>query len=418
MKTLDPYLNEARASGGTSVRWLNRERLTVYPRILLAFYVLVGVALVLSAVHSKTGLTDFLDRPLGADFSQFWVASSLILDGNPTTVYNLPKFIELQKAIFKVNFPFPWVYPPTYLLVVYPLALLPYLASLGMWLAITITPYLVVLRRIAPHPQAIWLALAFPGTFENFFHGQNGFLTTALIGWGLLLLDHSPLLGGFLLGLVSFKPHLMVLVPLALLAGRRWKALAALLASVSIFAIISFLALGGEVWLAFLKNSLLPMKLVEQGAMPVNKMITPFAFAFIAGARLPVALGIQACVMVGVAAGVFWVWRRDIPLAESGSALVLGILLFTPNAFPYDLALLALPLAWLGWEGFTHGCTPGEEALLLLCWFIPFFAPILGIIQFQFTPLLLLGLFVFVLKKVRQVSIKQLQIAIRRDHDE
>ncbi len=69
---------------GLSVRWLNRERLTVYPRIFLVFYVLVGVALVLSAVHSKTGLTDFLDRPLGADFSQFWVASSLISDGNPT----------------------------------------------------------------------------------------------------------------------------------------------------------------------------------------------------------------------------------------------------------------------------------------------------------------------------------------------
>ncbi len=151
----------------------------------------------------------------------------------PPTVYNLPKFIEVQKAIFKVSFLFPWVYPPTYLLVVYPLALLPYLASLAIWLAVTISPYLLVLRRIAPHPLTIWLALAYPGTFENFFHGQNGFLTTALIGWGLLLLDHSPLVGGFLLGLVSFKPHLMVLVPLALLAGRRWKALAALLASVS-----------------------------------------------------------------------------------------------------------------------------------------------------------------------------------------
>jgi hypothetical protein len=162
------------------VRWLNRERLTVYPRIILAGYILFGAGLVLSAAYSSTGLRDFLDNPLGADFSHYWLASSLAQAGHPLTVYQAPEFIAAQEAFFKVAYPVPWLYPPTFLLMVYPLAFLPYLASLCVWLAATLTAFLMVLRRIAPHPLTVWLALAFPGTFQNFFHGQNVLLINRL----------------------------------------------------------------------------------------------------------------------------------------------------------------------------------------------------------------------------------------------
>jgi len=174
------------------VRWLNRERLTIYPRIILVGYILCGAGLVLSAAYSKTGLTDFLDRPLGADFSHYWIASALAQAGHPLTVYQAPEFIAAIEAFFKVAYPVPWFYPPTFLLMVYPLAFLPYLVSLGLWLAATLTAFLTVVRRIAPHPLTPWLALAFPGTFQNFFNGQNGFLSTALLGGGLYLLNQSP----------------------------------------------------------------------------------------------------------------------------------------------------------------------------------------------------------------------------------
>ncbi|MFW6123132.1 MAG: DUF2029 domain-containing protein, partial [Thermodesulfobacteriota bacterium] len=117
------------------MEWLNRGRLTVYPRIFMALYLLFCLALVYSAARSPTGLTDFLDRPLGTDFSQFWVASSLTLTGEPAEVYNFPRFLAAQEAFFHVDFPFPWVYPPTGLLLVLPLALVPYLPSLALWLA-------------------------------------------------------------------------------------------------------------------------------------------------------------------------------------------------------------------------------------------------------------------------------------------
>jgi hypothetical protein len=381
------------------VEWLNRERLTVYPRIFIALYLLFCLALVYSAARSPTGLTDFLDRPLGTDFSQFWMASSLTLAGEPAQAYNFPQFLAAQKAFFHVDFPFPWVYPPTGLLLVMPLALLPYLPSLAVWLALTLAPYLAVLRRLAPHPLVWSLSLAYPGTFQNFVHGQNGFLTAALVGWGLVLLDHAPVAGGILLGLASFKPHLMILIPLALVAGRRFKALAALLASAALLGLTSFLVLGKRVWLAFWQNATVPMQLVEQGRMPVQKMITPFAAALQAGAGLSLSLALHLVIMAGVAGGVFWVWHRGASLAVRGAALVLGLLLFTPHAFPYDLTLLALPLAWLGWQGYRHGFLSGELPVLLLAWLSPLLVFISTATRVPLVPVILAALFVLVLKR-------------------
>jgi hypothetical protein len=357
-------------------------------------YIILGGALIVAPAFRGPGGTDLYNRPLGADFSHYWVAASLALTGQATVVYDPPKFIAAEEAKFKVKFPIPWFYPPTFLVVLLPLALLPYILSLIAWLAITLSGYLVILRRIAPHPATIWLALAFPGTFQNFFHGQNGFLSAALIGGGLMLLDHFPLAGGFLLGLVSYKPHLTVLIPLALIAGKRWKALISLLVTASVMVLSSFVLFGKDVWFSFLNNLALPMKLLENGALPVNKMVTIFSALLEFGAGLYLALFIQMCVMLTVAIAIFLVWHQNGPLSSRASVLVVGILLFTPYLFAYDLTLLALPLAWLGWEGYTKGWIHGERVLLFLGWIMPFITPILALINFQIAPLILVAIMI------------------------
>jgi hypothetical protein len=393
-----------RAGGDESVGWLNRERLTMYPRIILAGYILCGAYLVWSAASSPTGLTDFLKRPLGADFSHYWLASSLAQAGHPLMVYQAPAFIAALEAYFKVAYPVPWFYPPTFLLLIYPLAFLPYLASLGLWLAATLAAFLTVVRRIAPHPLTLWLALAFPGTFQNFFNGQNGFLSTALLGGGLCLLDQSPWLAGALLGLISYKPHLFPLVPVALIAARRWRALLAALLTALLLAGASLLVFGPGVWLAFGTNLGLTMSLTRQGLLPINKLVTIFGALIQAGVGFPYALTIQAVATLAAAAGVFYLWRRPVAFAYQAAALVLATFLFTPYAFSYDLALLALPLAWLAWEGYNTGWRPGEPALLCLGWLLPILASVMAIIKFQFTPVILAALLIWVVKSAAVVS--------------
>lgn len=383
------------------MKWLNRERLTVYPKIFLALYACFGAFLIISAAVSGNGLTDFLGRPLGADFSHYWVASSLAKAGDPGAVYNFQEFLAAQEAFFKVKFPLPWLYPPTYLLLVLPLAFLPYLPALAVWLVVTLGAYLAVVRRIAPHPLTLWLALAFPGTFQNFFHGQNGFMSAALLGGGLLLLNRSPLTGGFLLGLLSYKPHLWVLVPLALVAGRRWRALMAAMAAALAMVLASWLVLGQQVWIAYWHNISLPMKLLGEGFLPTDKMVTVFSALLQFGTGLVTALVVQTVIMIAVGGAIFWLWRRETAFAVQASGLVLGILLFTPYSFSYDLVLLAIPLAWLGWEGYTKEWLPGEQLFLALGWTMPFIAIIGGQLKVQLAPLILVVLFFLVWRRSR-----------------
>jgi Glycosyltransferase family 87 len=49
----------------------------------------------------------------------------------------------------------PWHYPPSFLLLVWPLALLPYPVALAVWLGLTLALLLWVVERIAPHADTL-----------------------------------------------------------------------------------------------------------------------------------------------------------------------------------------------------------------------------------------------------------------------
>ena len=73
-----------------------------------------------------------------------------------------------------------------------------------------------------------WLlvALAFPAVLINIGHGQNGFLTAALLGGALVVLERRPIMAGFMLGLLVYKPQYGLLLPLVLAVSGRWKCFA------------------------------------------------------------------------------------------------------------------------------------------------------------------------------------------------
>ncbi|MFZ0052925.1 MAG: glycosyltransferase family 87 protein [Desulfobaccales bacterium] len=315
--------------------------------------------------------------------------------------------IAAGEPIFGLGTALPWLYPPTFLLIILPLALLPYFVALSLWTLIGLAGYLWVVRRLAPHPLTYWLALAFPGTYQNLVFGQNGFLFAVLLGGGLLFLEGSPLTAGVLLGLLSCKPHLMVLVVLALVVGRYWRALLSAVLVSAILIAASVLVLKPEVWLAFLKSTPESVRVLQTGLLPwrnvplhLFNMPTVFCAMLEAGAGPGTARILQGAVMLGVAVVVGCAWFRGAALTIRGSILVLGILLFTPYAAVYDLALLALPLACLSWDGYTRGWLPGEPLLLVLGWLMPLLAPYLALAtHVQIAPVVLILLVILVLRR-------------------
>jgi hypothetical protein len=351
-------------------------------------------------------------RVVGGDFICYYAASHILLTGDVTAIYHGLFQVEDQIA-GRADVNIGWYYPPTFLLFVSPLATVPYLVSLVVWLSATIAGYILVVRKIAPHPCTVVLTLAFPGTFQNFIYGQNGFLSALLLGQGLLLLDRQPVLAGIILGLLVYKPHLAVLLVIALAAGRKWPTLIAACTTAAALIAVSIALYGVASWEAFYHTIPLVQYVVENGGLPWTKMPTFFVLARLLGFSIPIAYGLQAVFAAVAVIAVAWVWHKRIfPLAYI--VLTVSIFLATPYAFQYDLTIAGLSIAWYGWESFKNGWLPYEKIVLALAWFMPFInAPFARLTNIQIVPIVLFVLLVLAFR--RQHILSKATVAVERN---
>ena len=123
-----------------------------------------------------------------------------------------------------------------------------------------------------------------------------------------------------MLGLViNYKPHLGLLLLVALLAGRHWRAWWALAAATAALALASAWVFGLSTWLAFFQDVHL-MRAQLTDAHLWDRMPTVFGAIRLAGGSGGLAMTLQIIVALLVAAGVFWVWRgrASLPLRAVG----------------------------------------------------------------------------------------------------
>jgi Glycosyltransferase family 87 len=241
-----------------------------------------------------------------------------------------------------------------------------------------------------------WLLPLFTGVSLCLGIGQNAVLLTLLLGAGLLLLERRALLAGCCLGLLACKPQLALLVGPALLVAGHYRALAAMAATVLTLAATSTLAFGMSIWPAFFQASSWMSAALASGELKYTLMATIFAAARMAGLSVTVAGVLQGAVTVTMLACVVQAWRRPLPFWLRSAILAAAMPLATPYACGYDLALLALPLAWLARE---HQRAGGQAPLfefcvLMLAWLAPaagwILAEATGVLLTPIAPLLLL----------------------------
>ena len=356
-------------------QWLTRGRLFGYATILNA----ASAAMIVWMLMGH-GITDPAGRPLGTDFVSFWTVSAMLHNGHERAIY-VPEALAAweQSVVPSENAAFyAWQYPPIGLLLVYPLALFSYLWSLAIWLGLGVVLYLTVLWRILPQPLTLWAGLAFPGVLLTIEHGQNAFFTTGLLGWALLLLPRRPVAAGILIGLLSFKPQLGVLVPVALIAGSQWRTvIAAALTGLGLVA-TTFILFGGGIWSDFLASLPLSREMLDNGLVPYYKMQSIFAAVRLAGGPLILAYSAQALVGVVGVATVAWAWGRPTDADMKNGALLLATPLATPFILDYDLMLVAPAIAWLACKGVRHRLLPWEGTTLTVLSLVPLVSRTIG----------------------------------------
>jgi arabinofuranan 3-O-arabinosyltransferase len=338
----------------------------------------LGIAVVYSFVliHFSRGggwIVSGTGAPLYTDFTTAWVAGVQALQGNVAALYDPAEFLKIQTALLGTQkFLYPnWPYPPTLCLLMAPFALLPYLWSFVTWTFATLFCCTGVVCLIVRRSPAVPLFLASPFTLWNILAGQTGFLTASLLGASLLFLDRQPVLAGFFIGCLTYKPQFGILVPVALAAAKQWRAVASAVATAGLLAAASVVAFGVSAWEAF------PRGLLQQFGVVLDPEGVPDVAAnwgylqtvyglirYLHGGTALAWVG-QGLTTLFFGVLVWFVWRSPTRYSLKGAILSAAALLASPYAFTYDMAAIAIPVAFLARDQMSYGLLRGEQTILL-----------------------------------------------------
>jgi hypothetical protein len=324
-------------------------------RVLFGLVVAYASLLAFSAINGHW-LFDGAGRPIPTDFINVWAAGKLTLQGTAADAYDwdIHKAMEVVAAGHHFDGYFGWHYPPPFLMVAAGLALFSYPAGLVAWMACTLPLYLAVMRAVAGSRFAILAALAWPATLWNVVVGQNGFLTAALLGGGLLMIERRPLAAGLLIGLLTYKPQFGLLIPIALIAGGHWKVFGSAALTAIGIGLLSASILGVGPWLAFIGSiSLTNSAVLVAGDADFSKLQSVFGYVRATGGSITLAWTAHAAFVAMLAAGIIRLWRSEESFSLKAAGLAAATLAASPYVYMYDVVALAVPLAFLGRTGFS-----------------------------------------------------------------
>ena len=326
---------------------------------------------ILPAVTPVKGVLNAAGKPVGLDFVLFYGAGSLAREGRPIAAYDGRAISEAESraATMKVS-GLAWPYPPGMLLIARAAASLPYLQAARIWVSLgALCLALMVWRASRLALLVLPLALCPAATYAGML-GQVSLFAAALAGAGFLLLPRRPGLAGALLGALTLKIQLAVLIPVCLLAARQYRALFAFLLAGAALQLLGVAYAGPAVIHAFLANANNALGHVAGSTELLLRHPTVFSAVVLAGAP-GVSLPLQFLASLATIAVVWDVWRRSDDLAARSLAWAAGLPLVVPYFFDYDLAVFVVPLAALAGRSRSANIGWVQAGAMALLWAMP-----------------------------------------------
>lgn len=314
----------------------------------------------------------------GNDFSVLWTATQTASTEDLKTAYSEQVFAtEAGKQAWGAevgNRHHYLAYPPHFLLYVWPFGTLSYEAAFFVYALINPAILgLVVWAAFQRSWNAACFAVLAPAAFFSLWVGQTGMLACALLIGGMAFLERRPVLAGILIGLLTFKPPLGVLVPFALLAGRYWRTFIAAAATVVALLVASLVIHGPEVWITYLTS--IPNRHLDlyQGAGGLLSDLVPTVImaARLLGFAEAVGQVAQLLVSAVVIACVIWAFRRRRDLALNSALLFTGTLLASPFGHVYDMSMVSVAVYLLLQDMAARGGRSGELTIAVFAWLLP-----------------------------------------------
>lgn len=367
--------------------------------LLLGLY---GWALVVATGSGHDGVIGPHFNALGADWVIFLAAARAVFTGDLAHIYDQAWITQAVNGEFAgwLSQPLPvplFPYPPIFLLLVVPFAKLPVAWSLLLSQSAQFTALACALRKLAPGRDYLFFllgALLAPAASNNVLAGSNAVLIAALVVGGFVLLDSRPLLAGALLGVVIFKPQYFALLPVALLAARQGRALAAMTICVLTLVALSTMLFGPMLWFDWINVYLHPQQVggvngTDWGHIWDDSVSTCMALL---GAPRWAAMGAQIFAATIALVTVWRVFRAGFP--HRLGVLLCAMLFASPHLSNYDLIMAAIA-ALLAIQAMPQSSRPLALMLPLAAWLAPLYNPPRALPVGLVTPLVLLGLAVW-----------------------
>ncbi len=354
--------------------WLTGPRLHAWAAVFLVLEIAIFVLLVLQQNNIWMGV-----GPSSIDFVSFYAAGKLALAGTPWLAYDQAAHHAAQGAATIPGTPYVFFYyPPMFLIVCAALATLPYPVAYVGFQAATFAGFAWMLRRLLGARDWRWLlpAVAFPGTFWNIGQGQNGFLTATLLGGFALALARRPAAAGAMIGAMCFKPHLALLTPVALAAGRHWVAFAAAAVTACAITALSAALFGLETWHAYLAAMAGADQTYTTGRINFAGFVSLFGGLRLMGVPVGLSYAAQAAAALLAAAAVALAWRRP-PGAFQPAMLLAATMLAVPLVLLYDQVFAVVAIAWLSRH--ADGLDFWDRLVIALCYPLALLAPVFAL---------------------------------------
>jgi hypothetical protein len=311
-----------------------------------AFYVLIG----------NWAMGPFHPSPTHVmpeeDFANLWTAGHLVRAQRLDWLYSSDLFQAYKEGQFgKPLLHQDWIYPPTVLLFGVPLSFLPLVPAYLIWNVGTFAIAVMLLRHASvPWPTLIFGLLA-PATWRSLILGQYGTITGALVVAGLLLAPRYPIRAGIMLGLSTVKPQQGIIVPIAWLAARYWRAISAASLTAAMMAVVIVLWLGVHAWVLFFTHSASMARGILNALPPqpnISNGTSVFWMLRTIGLSIELSYFLHIIVALGCAALLYRAWR--MPNAEPSARMCVTAclsLMVMPYGYTSDMVAYSLAVAFI-----------------------------------------------------------------------
>ncbi|MGB1928201.1 MAG: glycosyltransferase family 87 protein [Mariniblastus sp.] len=375
--------------------------------------------------------------PLGGDFLQEWIGATVLSGEQASKLYERQYVDALQHDPQVVGFAwpetsyFPMVYPPFYYSLLRPLAGLEYPTASKLWLVLSAVAFSIVgwlVYRFYPASRDyifayILAAVLFAPFLNSLVMGQKSvFLLLILLGAYLLLRCQRPFIAGLVFGLIAFKPHLGLVIGLAMLAKRQWSFAAGAVSVVGAFVTYSCL-FQGELWGDYLHVVSQMDNYLQTHGYQLEDAHSLWGAVTLAFHSQPLWFSKLSTVVLSLLV-VCLLWRaigetvalNSDAFARQFSAMIIATVLLSPHFYGYDLTILLLPfLLILSTTNLVRWRKMRSERVIVILVLVCFglsgaFSEIAGSTHVQSSTVLLIALLLF-LARVRSDDCRAIEQA-------